>query len=57
MACGYADFDMRAAITKNGLTRLGGPQALDPSKFKTDNKEYDKYEAATAKKMAQMGKS
>jgi hypothetical protein len=30
-----------AAITKNGITKLGGPPALDFSKFKTDNKIAD----------------
>lgn len=29
------------AITKNGVTKLGGPPALDLSKFKTDNKITD----------------
>lgn len=29
------------AITKNGITKLGGPPALDTSKFKTDNKITD----------------
>lgn len=29
------------AITKNGITRLGGPPALDLSKFKTDKKIED----------------
>ncbi len=29
------------AITKNGIIKLGGPPALDLSKFKTDNKITD----------------
>ncbi|KAL1871873.1 hypothetical protein VTK73DRAFT_1841 [Phialemonium thermophilum] len=29
------------AITKNGITKLGGPPALDVSKYKTDNKITD----------------
>jgi hypothetical protein len=29
------------AITKNGITKLGGPPVLDVSKFKTDNKITD----------------
>jgi len=29
------------AITKNGLTKIGAPPALDPSKFKTDKKITD----------------
>jgi len=29
------------AITKNGLTKLGGPPALDLTKFKTDKKIED----------------
>lgn len=29
------------AITKNGITKLGGPPAPDLSKFKTDNKITD----------------
>lgn len=30
-----------AAITKNGITKLGGPPALDLSKLKTDKKIED----------------
>jgi hypothetical protein len=32
---------MVTAITKNGITKLGGPPALDVSKFKTDKKITD----------------
>lgn len=33
--------DTLIAITKNGLTKLGGPPAFDESKYKTDKKITD----------------
>ena len=41
MSLFYVRLNLAAAITKNGITKLGAPPALDLSKFKTENKITD----------------
>jgi hypothetical protein len=42
MPClGRAELTLRKAITKNGLTKIGAPPALDLSKYQSDKKIED----------------